>query len=258
MRPSHSRLIVVGGLLLLSACRPLAGAAGRSAVSEASREFRANAAQVDSSQPGPLAERMARGAVRGTFSQLSSAAQLEQLSAAVRTSAEAAVRGGMDGALAEMTRKEVLAEIRVVAQEAAASALRGLAQPGGPQSGHMVSLVADHAAQGVVDALSRELGPSGDGPLARSLYATTERLSASALRGVQDVGGVFPDCQGPERELCIERRVTDLSRAASVGVGEGLRGFLAVPSLVAAFLLGLIAALVFCRIRARAGGERLR
>ncbi|MGI5864181.1 MAG: hypothetical protein ACOX6T_19295 [Myxococcales bacterium] len=87
--------------------------------------------------------------------------------------------------------------------------------------------LAEQAAEVFVDTFARrliaQLGKNGQGPLADSISATGERLSGSAARGVRsELGNLFPECKGPDRPQCIERRLEALGQAASSGVARGL------------------------------------
>lgn len=207
--------------------------AGARATQGASAKLEAQA-HAEPGEPGPVAERVARGTVAGILAELETPAHREDL----RRITAAASASVVDGLLAEATRPEQLAHLRWVAQVAAASALRGFTHGDGG-----LAVVADQTMHGLVAAVSRELGTEGDGPLARSLYATAEQLSASTMRGIRGEVGLFAECRGPGRDRCIDQRLMDLSRAASLGVRDGIRGLIEIPLLVISFLLGLIVAL---------------
>ena len=88
--------------------------------------------------------------------------------------------------------------------------------------------------------LQLEIGPNADGPLAKSLSALAQQLSAAALTGVtQQAVPNVDECNGPDRSRCTERRVEELSRAASRGFLTGL-GVVGMP-LVTVFLAGILA-----------------
>jgi hypothetical protein len=79
--------------------------------------------------------------------------------------------------------------------------------------GGVIENLADQAARGAVAAVIEQLGPRGQGPLGKSLSATTQRISKSA---------VFPECEGPNRPACVRQQVSGLTAAAASGVGSGL------------------------------------
>jgi hypothetical protein len=245
-------LIVVGWVAAATAaCGGTAKQAGREAAEGALTKLERES-QRDPSQPFAVAERTAHGLVRGTLSEMNRPEQSDQLNTAVRSASASATAGGVEGALSALRRPDHMVQLELMAREAASAALDGLARPQGSADEATMALIANQAARGVVDVLGSELGPGGEGPLAKNLYATTERMSASAARGFGgEIGGVFPGCQGPDRERCIEQRVTDLARAAAVGMGDGLRGLVAVPLLILAFVLGLVIAFAIAWLASR-------
>jgi hypothetical protein len=96
---------------------------------------------------------------------------------------------------------------------------------------------------GMSRQLQSELGPNGDGPLAKALTAVTEQMSGAAANGL--AGGLTPDlgdCGGANRNECAERRVQQLSRSAAVGFAQGLGSTMRIPLLFVGFFVGLLVA----------------
>lgn len=157
----------------------------------------------------PPAQVVGRRAARGALQHVQDATAGEQMAREV-----------VSGALDEATKPENLERVQSLVNEAAAQA-------------------TDQIVDSMVQGLSRSLGDRGDGELARSLSATAEQLGASTMRGMRSEVGLFEDCSGPTREECIDRRLTSVSKAMTMGVREGLRGALSIPLFVLAFLLGI-------------------
>jgi hypothetical protein len=89
----------------------------------------------------------------------------------------------------------------------------------------------------------RQLGPQGEGALAGSLAATTERMSSSAAQGLQaPLVELFPECVGPDRGPCLEQRVAALGREASRGITEGVREAVGPWPQLLAFAFGFLLA----------------
>ena len=205
--PSSTRRQIVGLLLVgITSCGLTAEEAGRRASTGAAASVQEHVTTLEPSEPGPAFERAGRGVAKGALAQLSSPAEIAQL--------------------------------RLVAREAAAAALRGIASADGPDRESVIASISDQAARGAAQAMTRELGPDGDGPLGQSIHATVERVSASVVRGLKGEGRLFPECTGADRQRCIDTRLEGMSRAAARGVRDGLRGLIALPALLLSFLLG--------------------
>lgn len=176
---------------------------------------------------------LATGMVQATQSEIKGSGESGPL--AQRTAGDI-----IQGSLDEAAKTERLAELQLVATNAAAAALKGMANATAFEHQSAVGLVSDEMITGAVRAFSRELDA---GPLARSMNASTEQFAAAIVRGIRsEVRGVFPQCTGKDRQSCLEDRVMDLARAASVGMKEGLSGVIALPLLALAFIVGAIAA----------------
>jgi hypothetical protein len=117
--------------------------------------------------------------------------------------------------------------------------------------GGVIENLADQAARGAVAAVIEQLGPRGQGPLGKSLSATTQRISKSA---------VFPECEGPNRPACVRQQVSGLTAAAASGVGSGLWEAFAWSAVALSFgvglLAGLLAVLGFFGLRRLLGGRK--
>jgi hypothetical protein len=99
---------------------------------------------------------------------------------------------------------------------------------------------------GMSRQLQAEIGPTGEGPLAKSLATATEQMSQAAATGfAQGLTPELGDCAGADRTACTERRVQQLSRSAAVGFAQGLGAAIRIPLLIVAFVVGLVVALVF-------------
>ena len=178
----------------------------------------------------PHGECVASAMVRGALAQLHTPAQRAQLSAMIRSVVE--------DVIAEASSPEQLAQIRLITETAARSAVQGFLGTNGQMP--TVGSLTDQT----LGAVRNSLGATGEGPLATSLAATAERVSASTVRGIRGEAGLFPECTGPDRARCVDERLTALSRAASIGVRDGLRGLVALPLLALSFVLGLIVAVL--------------
>lgn len=246
--PAPRRLGCIAVLLAVAGCG-LAHQAGAGAASGAGQELESRLGEARG-LGCPHSECMSRAFVKGLLAELQSPEQRDQLNAVVRSVLASAI----ESMLAEATSPEQLAQLGLITETAAQSMRRGFLEGG---MGGSFTAIGDQTTQGAVDALRRALGAQGQGPLATSFAATAEQVSASTVRGIRAEAGLFPECSGPDRARCVDERLTALSRAASIGVREGLRGIIAIPLLVFAFVLGLIVALLIGLIwsHRRTGGE---
>ena len=147
---------------------------------------------------------------------------------------------------------------KVAAENAVAGAMAALDTP--EQQARIQRLVAQAvsaATQAVVDDVSRqlvaELGADGSGPLAVSLSQAGERVSSSVAGGV--VGGVLsgvgtelaalaPECTGPDRADCLERRLQQTTRTTAATFTKGVRDTIGWQLLLVAFALGALGGLL--------------
>ena len=105
----------------------------------------------------------------------------------------------------------------------------------------LVEAASSRAARAAVEGV---LGQEGPAPPAAALPGLVEEASAAAARGVRSELAVFPDCAGPDREACVDRRVHELARAASAGAVDAVRDALALPVLLLTFAAGALTALL--------------
>ena len=177
---------------------------------------------------GEVGRPLARNTAIGLLDALSQPEQLRQL----RLVAAAASAGALEGAASPTD--ELLEDPRACVEAARTRGLGKGARPvlcAAASAGNETPIeeLAEQAAVVFVDTFTRkliaQLGRNGQGPLADSVAATGERISGSAARGVRaELGNLFPECKGPERPRCIERRLEALGRAATSGVAKGLTG----------------------------------
>jgi hypothetical protein len=110
-------------------------------------------------------------------------------------------------------------------------------------------------AQGLSRQLESQIGPDGQGPLARSFSALAQQMSAAAADGfAQSLREDDADCTEPGKRQCAQQRVQALSRSVGAGVAQGFASALRVPVLIVAFLAGVmvtILALAFVRMARR-------
>lgn len=215
---------LAAGLLLASGCAHAAQEAGKQAAQGAIAGAGEKADHPKGQQQLEKAtEGVSQGALRGTLQQLEDPDQRQQLRALIADVAGTAARQATAGALAQANTP---------AQRAAAAQLAREAAQG--------------AAQAFVAVLSQQLGPDGDGPLARTIAASGERIAGASARGVSaEVSGLFPACQdaqGADRASCIQSQIEAFSRAASAGAVQGM-GRSLVP-LAIAFVAGLLIAVL--------------
>ena len=166
------------------------------------------------------------------------------------TATEAGARATVQGALSQLDDAQTRRQLEQIVMAAAAATLRGIVE----QERAALVRISDDAATGVIRALAAGL----EGPLQRGVADTTRTMSASAIAGARDeLATVFPECTGSERRACIERRIGELSHAASLGVARGILEGLAPGLLAIAFLAGaaltLVAVLVVRGSRSRRG-----
>jgi len=163
--------------------------------------------------------------------------------------AEPLTKGLIEG----LSGPQQLRQIGDVSEAAVAGGLRAATESspgvGGRVETAPIELVSAQAARAFAAAFSQELvlqlGTQGEGPLAQSLAATGREMSASAMAGASDeLGALFPECVGSERARCIERRLADLSRAASTGVAEGFWDGVGLRPLVIGLVMGFALAVL--------------
>lgn len=105
----------------------------------------------------------------------------------------------------------------------------------------IVQHTATDATRAVGQDLSTQLGPSGDGPLGRSLSAAGSLTARTATRAIVSE---FSGCASADDRTCIDARVGALGQAVGDGVATGAMRALRIPLLVVAFLAGVVVALL--------------
>lgn len=234
---------------------------GRQATKGALRATERSAQEIDPEERGPAFERAARGATAGALTEISKPEHLEELQKVVRAMTAGAIGGVAEGV--EGVGGATDASGRVATPERDAVAPEQPARPSSrAPAARPMERMAGNMAHGAASAFMRELGPEGEGRLGRSLEATSRRMSAAAVRGAQDeVDPLFPECEGPGRSECVERRIAGLAKSASAGASQGIRETLAWPALLLAFAAGLLAALLavalWSGLRRRRGDRRV-
>jgi hypothetical protein len=164
------------------------------------------------------------------------------------------------GALAELDKPEghaELARIMGAMTQGVLEAATGNRNPdlgwgGGPRApadGLPLAAFGGRFSEGFTLGMSKqlqsELGPTGEGPLAKSLAALSEQMSGAAANGIaQGLTPEIGDCNGADRSQCAERRVQQLSRSAAVGFAQGLGAAISIPLFVVGIVVGLLAAFV--------------
>ncbi|MBS2030758.1 MAG: hypothetical protein JST54_22830 [Deltaproteobacteria bacterium] len=163
------------------------------------------------------------------------------------------------GALEMLTQPPQLERQRLLAGTLSLGAIDALLAPrsgaevgGQPGAIHATAFeqLGDQFGNAFAASLGRQLilvlGPEGNGPLARSVAATTEHATEGAARGIDEAASHFADrCQGKDRQTCMDQLVGSASRTAGAGFMEGAMAALRWPLLLGAFLLGVLVALLF-------------
>jgi len=168
---------------------------------------------------------------------------------------QAAGERAMTGAVEALSNPEQQARIQAMiaaAVKEAVTAALGTATggaPADPASESPIEMAASQAAEtaaaAAVARVIEELGADGEGPLGRSLAATSQKVAAAAVGGGLGAAALhLPGCQAGQEQACFERFTTELARAAAAGVVLGARDTLGWPFLLLAFVAGALAALL--------------
>jgi hypothetical protein len=160
---------------------------------------------------------------------------------------EAAGGKALDGAIAHLKSPENVAALRDVSGAAAEAAVeRAVAAVMAPsfrgdrsRLRQLVAEAGDEARLSATRGAVVALGPSGDGPLTRSVSAAARSVATAAADGAFE--RVRNSCDTHD-ERCLDRRLYQLSQAAATGFAAGLRSTLGVWALLAAFVLGILLA----------------
>ena len=146
-----------------------------------------------------VAQRAGKGAAEGAVSTL--ARKVPEREEMLRLS-ERVTQRALQTALDEVSRPQRLDELQRIAAATAASTVLGASraaagvpaeldrEDGAWGRGSPVEIIAEQAARAFSRQLIADLGPRGDGPLATSLSATTERAGRASLAAIAaDVRG---------------------------------------------------------------------
>lgn len=160
--------------------------------------------------------------------------------------ADRVARSTTAGTVSQLASPEQLAMLQTIASTTSAAVARGLVDEVRRSEGAGLDLVADRAALGAIAGLGR--GLEQDAALRDQLTRMSRELSASAMAGARDeLARMFPDCPDGDRRTCIERQISDVSRAAARGVTAGIVDAAKLPLMALAFLAGVAVALLFAR-----------
>ena len=102
------------------------------------------------------------------------------------------------------------------------------------------TMVEDASAE-----LVAQLGPDGRGPLTASLSEATERIYNSAAAGLaggvgSQLASLVPECSGPDRSACLQRRLQETTRSTAASFSKGVRDSIGWQFLLLAFMLGAV------------------
>jgi len=169
------------------------------------------------------AERIGKNAAAGAMAEL----QKERASSATDTNKQVVRIAGeraVEGVVAALDAPEQRAAIQRMVAEA-------------------VSVAAATAVEEATRHMIAELGPEGEGPLSDSLARTGERVSGAAAAAAmssmgRELAGLFPECSGPDRLECIERRFQQGARSTAASVTSGVNDSIGWRLLLLMFLLG--------------------
>ena len=208
-----------------------AHAAGGRAAAGAMQELESQRQQRQESGQAPLVEEAAGHVTRGALGELDTPERQEELSRIVAVATESALATVLG------------------AQAGAAHGVGGGPPPSPEVPTVPMSVLGQQFSTGFAMGLSRqlqlELGPVGEGPLGQSLATLTHEVSAAAVNGAtSELAPSDPNCAGPNRQQCTDRRVYEMSKVAGGGFAEGLGRSLRVPEFVITFTAGFIAALL--------------
>ncbi|MGC4116797.1 MAG: hypothetical protein QM765_20005 [Myxococcales bacterium] len=158
----------------------------------------------------------------------------------------------IDGLTRELAKPEQRERLAAIASSVSSGMVSGAvgetAQPGRGVGGSG-GAPAPPGAGGPTEAMARQLGAGiaeafadrmrtqlsgGTGPLAQELSAAAGRVSGAMVRGATDeVAAGFPECQGADRQRCIQQ-------ASAAGIGKGLLAALGPLPAIAAIGIALL------------------
>jgi len=155
------------------------------------------------------------------------------------------------GAIGEFERERAVADkdkskqvLRVAGERAVEGAVAALDEP--EQREAIQRLISDAVAAATAAAVREattnmiaELGPEGRGPLGVSLARTSEQVSSAAVGGIgAELAGLIPECNGPDRMDCIERRLQQTARTTAASFTSGVKESIGWHLLFIMFVLG--------------------
>jgi hypothetical protein len=134
--------------------------------------------------------------------------------------------------------------VRVAGTRAVEGAVEALDEPASRAA--IQSLIKDAVAVATATAVEEatkhmiaELGPEGHGPLGMSLARTGEHVSSATVGGIgAQLAGLFPECDGPDRMDCIDRRLQQTARTTAASFTSGVKESLGWQLLLLMFILG--------------------
>jgi hypothetical protein len=157
------------------------------------------------------------------------------------------------GAITELQKQREIANedpnkqvVRVAGQRATEGVVAALDAPAQRDAikqlvSEAVSVAATTAVREATRQMIAELGPSGEGPLSVSLARAGERISAAAVDSTgSELAGLFPDCVGPGRVDCIERRMQQTARTTAASFTSGVKDSIGWHLLLLMFALGAL------------------
>ena len=196
-----------------------------------------------------------KGQRRGSATFVRGSVLVALVAAVLPACAERMAKNATAGAVNELQRQRAEAEqdpTKQVARTAGVRAVEGVmgeldtpAQRAAIQ--RMIAEAASIAAATAVEEATRhmiaQLGPDGEGPLAVTLARTGERVSgataAAAIDGMgRELGGLLPECNGPDRLECIERRLQQTARLTAASFTSGVKDSIGWQLLLLMFMLG--------------------
>jgi hypothetical protein len=155
------------------------------------------------------------------------------------------------GAVTELQRQRAAADqdpnkqmARVAGQRGVEGAVAALDAPEQREAiqrliSQTVAVATATAVQEATRHMIDALGPDGQGPLAVSLARTSERISAAGTDGIGDeLAGLMPECTGPDRTDCIERRLQATARSTAASFTSGVKDTIGWQLLLLMFMLG--------------------
>lgn len=155
------------------------------------------------------------------------------------------------GAIAELQQKRAIADedpnkqvARVAAQRAVEGVVGALDAPEQRAAinklvSEAVSVAAATAVKEAARQMIAELGPDGQGPLSVSLAHAGEHISAAAVDSTgTELAGLFPECAGPDKVDCIERRLQHTARSTAASFTAGVKDSIGWQLLLLMFVLG--------------------